>query len=86
VAGRRIHHMDLYRLSDPEELEFIGIRELDDPALLLLIEWPERGRGMLPATDLDVHLSHQAPGRLVEIQAHSTRGHAILARLASRPL
>jgi len=44
-----VHHLDLYRLGEPEELDFIGIEELAGPDSVLLIEWPERGRGRLPA-------------------------------------
>ncbi|MFU8878085.1 MAG: tRNA (adenosine(37)-N6)-threonylcarbamoyltransferase complex ATPase subunit type 1 TsaE, partial [Wenzhouxiangellaceae bacterium] len=39
-----VHHLDLYRLGEPEELDFIGIEELAGPESILLIEWPERGR------------------------------------------
>ena len=44
-----IVHMDLYRLKDPNELEFFGLDEyLHDPNSVLLVEWPEQGQGFLP--------------------------------------
>lgn len=56
-------HMDLYRLSDPEELEFLGIRELDERGLVWLVEWPERGEGVLPPPGLRIRLTQQDRGR-----------------------
>lgn len=61
-GGRWVYHLDLYRLADPEELEFIGLRELVDTGLLL-VEWPLRGEGVLPAPDLSVRLEAMGAGR-----------------------
>ena len=52
-----IHHMDCYRLSDPEELEYIGIREYLLPGHLQLIEWPELGKGVIAEADISITLS-----------------------------
>lgn len=68
VAGHHIHHFDLYRLGDPEELAFIGARELFDDASLNIIEWPSQGQGELPVPDIVVKLEVQDQGR----QAHLT--------------
>ena len=72
LATGRVYHLDLYRLADPEELEFIGLRELVDTGLLL-VEWPVRGEGVLPAPDLSVHLVVAGNGRQATL---SCRGSA----------
>ncbi len=78
---RRIFHLDLYRLSDPDELEFIGLRDLLDGEALLLVEWPERGQGVLPEADLDIQLNYAAEARYCRVQAFSELGTTLLGRL-----
>ncbi|MAA73737.1 MAG: tRNA (adenosine(37)-N6)-threonylcarbamoyltransferase complex ATPase subunit type 1 TsaE [Salinisphaeraceae bacterium] len=82
VSGRRLLHVDLYRLSDPEELDFIGIDDQYEPQGWLLIEWPERGEGRIPAADLRVTLSVPGEGREAGLAADSARGQVLLERLA----
>ena len=63
----RVAHLDLYRLSDPEELEFIGLRDwLSEPGLLL-VEWPDRAGDALPSEGVRVRIEYQGAGRAVEI-------------------
>ncbi len=76
-----IYHLDLYRLSHPEELEFIGIREFFSTDAICLVEWPDKGAGLLPEPDLRIHIDHLAQGRDVSIDALSDSGIDIINRL-----
>ncbi len=62
-------HMDCYRLSDPEELEFLGLRDTPPDSALWLIEWPERVAVGLPLPDLRMALSTAAQGREAVLSA-----------------
>ncbi len=68
------YHLDLYRLADPEELEWIGIRDVLDGSHRCLIEWPQRGLGILPDPDLTVELEMDDRGRQLTILAYSMAG------------
>lgn len=65
LPGMEVHHLDLYRLGDPEELEFIGVRDLAAGNALWLIEWPERGGDRLPAPNWQLTLDYSGSGRVV---------------------
>lgn len=79
-AGGKGLHLDLYRIGDARELDFLG---LDDAgATLWLVEWPERGRGALPPADLGVRLAVEGEGRRAVLVSLSAIGEAWLARLA----
>ena len=57
LGDATVHHLDLYRLSDPEELEHLGVRDLVASDAIWLIEWPERGEGFLPPFDWRLSLA-----------------------------
>jgi tRNA threonylcarbamoyladenosine biosynthesis protein TsaE len=78
LASGRLYHFDLYRLGDPEELEFIGGRDLFAEDALCVVEWPSRGRGWLPLPDVNVTLSLHGAGRLAVLEAHTAHGRAAL--------
>ena len=73
----RMWHLDLYRIADPEELEFIAIRDLVSDSVACLVEWPERGRGGLPEPDCLVVLAPAGPGRRLRIESRTVRGHGV---------
>lgn len=76
-----VYHFDLYRLKDPEELEFMGIRDYFNDHNLCLVEWPERGEELLPTADLTVHLEPQGTGRSAVLRAGSQVGADMLNEL-----
>ena len=73
-----VFHFDLYRLCDPEELEFLGAREMFDGKAQVFIEWPGRGEGWLPSPDIVVDIQMRADGRLLSLSARSERGESLL--------
>ena len=75
-----IFHFDLYRLSDPEELEFMGIRDFDTRNAIWLVEWPEKGQGMLPSVDLHVTIEESASdaARLISLTAQTDKAMKML--------
>ena len=82
IGDVRAFHFDLYRLVDPEELEFLGIRDYFDDDALCLIEWPDKGAGFLPKPDLTITISPQDSGRSLKILSQGSRGEAWCAALA----
>lgn len=69
-----LYHFDLYRLSDPEELEFMGIRDYFRPQTLCLLEWASRGQGMVPAADLIIQIDYAELGRTVRLLPQNAKG------------
>ena len=82
-----VYHFDLYRLGDPEELEYLGIRDYLQRNALLLVEWPERGGQFLPGADLHINLQPLSEhgidgGRRASLAAQTEAGLGVLARLS----
>ncbi len=82
ARDRPAWHLDLYRIADPAELEWLGLDALTDPAALVLVEWPERGTGALPVADLELRLDYAGTGREASWRAFSARGRELLQQLA----
>ncbi|WP_076539041.1 tRNA (adenosine(37)-N6)-threonylcarbamoyltransferase complex ATPase subunit type 1 TsaE [Shewanella sp. UCD-KL21] len=81
LKGMQIYHFDLYRLLDPEELEFMGIRDYFTDNTVSIIEWPDRGHGLLPEADVAIHLSYDGEQRQVEITGMTGSGNQLVAKL-----
>lgn len=73
-----IHHFDCYRLSDPEELEYIGIREYSQDNHIQLIEWAELGKGVISPADLTIKIDGENNSRILTINAQSDTGKKLL--------
>ena len=71
LGSCELKHLDLYRIADPEELAFLGIRDM---AGVLLIEWPERGVHFLPPPDLVCRLRTAPPGRILDVVGETPVG------------
>ncbi|MGR8930804.1 MAG: tRNA (adenosine(37)-N6)-threonylcarbamoyltransferase complex ATPase subunit type 1 TsaE [Gammaproteobacteria bacterium] len=67
LTDRSVFHFDLYRLKDPEELEWMGMNDYLNQAALCCVEWPQMGAGYLPSADLELRLNHCDQERSVEI-------------------
>jgi len=82
LSHARLYHFDLYRLNDPHELEYIGLRELvGEDDIICLIEWPDKGGDEVPAADLVIQLQYQGDSRSLQTSAKTTKGQKIIDNL-----
>jgi tRNA threonylcarbamoyladenosine biosynthesis protein TsaE len=68
VGARKLFHFDLYRVVDPEELEWIGIRDYLEQDCVCFIEWPDKGKGFLPGPDRVITLTPHGEGRSLTME------------------
>lgn len=80
----QVYHFDLYRLADPEELEYMGIREYFSQQSCCFVEWPEKGQDMIPSADIELWLHYVDEQREITLQANSPIGSDILQYLAKK--
>jgi tRNA threonylcarbamoyladenosine biosynthesis protein TsaE len=83
LGGLNVYHLDLYRLGSSEELEWIGIRDLLAEDALLLVEWPDQGRGVLPPPDLVIVIDYLDQGRKLRLQPVTAQGERLVAACLS---
>lgn len=69
LLGLTVYHLDLYRIDDPGELEFIGLRDMFDEHSLCLIEWPERAADRLPTADIAIAIEILGHGRMLRFES-----------------
>jgi tRNA threonylcarbamoyladenosine biosynthesis protein TsaE len=81
AGGQVVLHLDLYRIEDPEELEYLAIRDLFDDQSVLLVEWPDRGGQHLPAPDLVLDFGESGTTRFIQCTACTDRGVALLDKV-----
>ena len=67
--GLKIAHLDLYRLQEPEELDYIGGRDLKENYHLIFVEWPQKAQGYISQPDINIQLNHMDTGRMIVIES-----------------
>lgn len=80
---RMCYHFDLYRLAEPEELEFIGARDYFNETDVCLIEWPQKAEGFLPPADWICEFEYLKEGRKLKISALSDKGKELMLLMFS---
>lgn len=79
LSRGNIYHVDLYRVSDEEELRYLGWNELDNGCRI--VEWPDRAPGITDQADLSLTLTYDGEGRTADLVGLSDRGKALESRL-----
>lgn len=83
IGGKSVYHFDLYRLADPEELEFLGVDDYLSGNGLCLIEWADKGGDLLPPWDIKVQFTLDKLARTISLVANSDHGRQVINKLAS---
>ena len=84
LDNRVVHHFDLYRLEDPEELEYIGLDEYFEVGADCLVEWPDHGRSGLPDPDIEIYLGTCGVKRVAKLSADTEYGRRLLATIENK--
>ncbi len=83
AGGRRLTHVDLYRIESEDDLESIGWSDVVLEADVLAVEWAEHADGDLPVPRIDVELAlGNGDERRVELRAYGDEACGVLAHLS----
>lgn len=83
AGGQDILHLDLYRIEDPEELEYLALRDLYGANTVLMVEWPDRGKNHLPKPDLVLEFGEKDETRFVICRPFSKQGEQLAGKISS---
>lgn len=81
LPGLSVAHFDLYRLGDPEELEYLGYRDYLQSDTVCFIEWPDRVQGYLDQIDLLISIEYQDSCRELKLIPKSSWGSQLVSAL-----
>ena len=84
LSDLNVYHFDLYRPRDPEELEFMGVRDYFSSGSLCIVEWPDRGGEFLPTPDVLLNIQPLDGGRSIDVETVSAVGELLLEGLAAK--
>jgi tRNA threonylcarbamoyladenosine biosynthesis protein TsaE len=80
-----VYHFDLYRLGDPEELEYMGIRDYFGENSCCFIEWPEKGEGLLPKPDLVITMEYVGAKRQITFESKTELSQLLFDKMLELP-
>lgn len=83
AGGFDFLHLDLYRIQDPAELEYLAIPDQFTARGVLLIEWPEKAASVLPSADIYMKFNEIESGRSLECQPNSAIGKVVLEHFST---
>ncbi len=84
IDDDQYYHLDLYRISDPEELEYLGVRDMDNGESSFFVEWPDYGAGFIMSADFEISITHEGDGRNFSVIGVSQKGQVIIDCLRNR--
>ena len=84
LGQRRIYHFDLYRLSDPGEVEFLGAEDYFSGNSLCIFEWARNGGERIPPADLEIELLGAGSQRQFECRGHGAAGLEMVKKLREK--
>lgn len=81
VGDKSVLHLDLYRIEDPEELEYLAIRDLFEKNTVLMVEWPDRGKHYLPRPDLVLFFGEMNETRFIRCHPFTEFGRELASKV-----